>query len=858
MRVLHRKSAEKGFAIGSLIYRYVKMEKHRETKPASPTQMRQWFDNKGIKQSNNHSTGIKDRIKIPEKLGKFHITGELGSGGMGQVYKGHHPDLDIPIAIKTIKKDLSKHPSFVDRFFREARLATKLNHPNVVRIYDVDKADDICFIVQEFVDGDDLQKILDAAENNRLAPNIALNIVTEITKALIEAEKFKIVHRDIKPGNILITRDSVPKLADLGLAKQYLSKESGESEKIALTRSISSFGSPAYMAPEQVVDAKNVDIRADIYSLGATFYHIVTGEIPFSGNSAEEIMAKKIHEEPPAPSQVNHELPARLSRVISKMIARNPVNRYQSPLELLAELEELQKPKDTKKRMLMLAVIALAISLVVSLFFSANNEKSEITPTLQVERYLSKQNFDQAQIFLEGLQDKYSSNDKLLYALGLCIVSKNEQGKLPRIIKELENLSNGWEKAKHLEVLQHLSRDNLESALLLIDEWLPKVSSKLPFFQSRGIALQKLGKSTEAKISFEKALLEEAYFDFQKLEVIDHLARLCVKYGKLEQANSLYSEALDSYSSSWISPAFYTNYAVTLMNNGQLKKAIQILNRISHPNSKDEMVLYLQNRILERTNQSRIIEINNTMAMIDDVNQLITQKADHRDKWTSTPRILAFLPLENRSSLVDRLGIENYWTDELIRLIRKKNNFPVVNRDALDHILGELKLNASELGSSEVSLKLGSLLPASILISGSFTENREEIGLILRLIDVQTSEVIAVVKEAFENHARDKLFKTVNQELIKALQDNFPIKGRVSAGEGDFYEINIGKYHGLKEGQSVRVYKPKKNVSARLLSRQKPFAKATVSEVNKFSSLIRINKTSKTVVRNMLVLANAR
>ena len=324
------------------------MGKHQQTKPASATQMRQWINNdggysdlsvvnnKGTKQSSHHSADINDyqikdgeiercekpypeypateRLKIPAKLGKFHITGELGSGGMGVVYQGHHPDLDIPIAIKTIKRDLSKHPSFIVRFFREARLATKLNHPNVVRIYDVEQADDICFIVQEFVDGEDLQKILNAADNNRLAPNTALNIVIKITKALVEAEKFNIVHRDIKPGNILITRDGVPKLTDLGLAKQYLSNESGEPQKTALTRSISSFGSPAYMAPEQVVDAKNVDIRADIYSLGATFYHIVTGEIHFTGLAQDHIefqlsgLAEKINQQLPKLSATVNEI----------------------------------------------------------------------------------------------------------------------------------------------------------------------------------------------------------------------------------------------------------------------------------------------------------------------------------------------------------------------------------------------------------------------------------------------------------------------------------------------------------------------------------------------------------------------
>ena len=838
------------------------MKEHRKTKPVLTAQMHRWLKNKQVKTepaiASQNANAVSGSLKIPRKLGKFPITRVLGSGGMGKVYLGYHPDLDIPVAIKTIKSSLLNIPHFVDRFIREARLATKLNHQNVVRIYDVDKDGDLYFIVEEFVDGNDLGKILNTNHHNRLDPDTALGIAIGITKALVEAEKFKIVHRDIKPSNILITGDGMAKLSDLGLAKQYLTGDSTESKKIEFTRSESSLGSPAYMAPEQVMDARNVDIRADIYSLGATFYHMVTGNIPFTGKTTKVIMAKRIHEEAPTAYRVNKNLSARMSGIISTMMAKNPHDRYQHPTELLQELEELKRPEDQRKKMLIMLVMVLSVTLAISLFFSLSKQKHVIDPFAQVENNLLERNFNQALVSLKGIRDQTTREDKFVYAQGLCHLAQNNHHKLRGCIEKLENLEKGLEKAKHLEVLSHLSENYLDSALTMVNEWLPKVTHKSPFLQSQGIALLKLGKITEAQRSFEKGLQEKSYFDFQKLEALDHLAKLLAKDGKFNEASALYSGALDHNASLLSGSTVSTNYAVTLMNSGNYEKAAQILKHVSHSNPKDEMVLYLQKEINDYTNQSDTVKFREIMGMIDDINQSMEDRTDQSDNWTSTPFILTFLPLKNTNSFTGRLSIERLWSDQLITTVKEQITFPIVDRVSMDHILRELKLTASELTSPEARLKLGRLLPASMLVKGTFTENEKILGLNLQLVDVQTSELVAVISEKIENGNRQKLLQNVCLRLQKILQDRHPVKGKIITVEGNDYEINIGLYHGVRNGQSVRIYRPdENNVSSRLLARKPPIVIATVSGVGKITAIIQVHeKTSEPIVPNMLVLTN--
>ena len=267
-----------------------------------------------------------------QQLGDFELKKKLGKGGMGEVYLARQISLDRMVALKTLSKELAKKGDFVARFEREAKSMAKIDHPNVVKIYAVDSCKGIHFAAIEFIDGQSVQKWLDHLGKFSIPDSVHLTLIC--AEALKHAHAQNMVHRDIKPDNILITKKGIVKVADFGLAKVM-------DEDVSMTQSGTGLGTPLYMAPEQARNAKHVDARSDIYALGATLYHLITGQLPFGGNtSLELIMAKEKGTYPHARS-VRIEIPERLDLIIDKMMARDPNHRYKTCEEVAKDLSAL-------------------------------------------------------------------------------------------------------------------------------------------------------------------------------------------------------------------------------------------------------------------------------------------------------------------------------------------------------------------------------------------------------------------------------------------------------------------------------------------------------------------------------------
>ena len=275
------------------------------------------------------------------QLGKYKIVKRLGKGGMGEVYLAKHEQLDILRAIKVLPDDLArKNSQFFSRFLREAKTACEIRHSNIVNVMDVetDPVYGISYIVMEFVDGGDVRGLLKSS--GRLTVDQTLVIVEAVASALAAASEYGIVHRDIKPDNIMLTKRGEVKLADLGIAK------SGDDD-VQLTRTNVMMGTPAYLSPEQAKDAKHVDIRADIYSLGATMFEMLTGRIPYPGDSVYNILAK-LHSDPvPNPCDLNPDVPPEIGKITMTMMAKKPEQRYQSAAELLEVLSRCRAHQKT-------------------------------------------------------------------------------------------------------------------------------------------------------------------------------------------------------------------------------------------------------------------------------------------------------------------------------------------------------------------------------------------------------------------------------------------------------------------------------------------------------------------------------
>src|SRR6185295_12059156 len=242
------------------------------------------------------------------------IQRKLGQGGMGAVYLAHHPGLNRAVAIKILPGDLASNPEFKERFFREARLAARLEHPNVVQVLDVGEQDGIHFISMQYIEGKSLDAIL--KEKKKLALNEARAITKRVAVALSAAAKLGIVHRDIKPHNILISKDGVVKVADFGLAKDEDSNRSISEPGVVM-------GTPYYMSPEQAKGEK-VDHRSDLYSLGATLYHMLTGKRLYDGGSPVTIVLKQGGDEAPIPArQLEPTIPEAVDALLTRLLQKD-------------------------------------------------------------------------------------------------------------------------------------------------------------------------------------------------------------------------------------------------------------------------------------------------------------------------------------------------------------------------------------------------------------------------------------------------------------------------------------------------------------------------------------------------------
>lgn len=263
---------------------------------------------------------------------RYRIIEQLGAGAMGTVYKATDTKLDRTVAIKVLPGQSVSDPAAVARFDREAKALAKLAHPNIVQAYDSGEDRGRHFLVMECVEGTSLAQLI--SERGRITPTLAADFVYQAAIGLRHAHERGLVHRDLKPSNLFLTHDRTLKVLDLGLAR-FLQDQVGDT---TLTREGVGMGTPDYMAPEQFHDARHVDERSDIYSLGCTLYHMIAGQVPFPGSSLSEKYAAHETKEPPPIEVTCPEVPAGLAIAVSRMMAKRPADRFQSAREVAEAL----------------------------------------------------------------------------------------------------------------------------------------------------------------------------------------------------------------------------------------------------------------------------------------------------------------------------------------------------------------------------------------------------------------------------------------------------------------------------------------------------------------------------------------
>jgi hypothetical protein len=270
---------------------------------------------------------------IGTKLGPCRLEMRLAAGGMGVVYRARHTVLNEDVAVKVLAPALAQDQEYVTRFFREAGAAGGIDHPNVVRVIDVGRSEDRYYLVMEYVEGATLDRVID--EERKISLERATKHLREIAAGLAAAHRSGTIHRDVKPGNVIISPDGVCHLTDFGLARQ-----TNPQHRKGLTIEGTFLGTPEYASPEQV-EGKKLDHRTDLYSLGVTYYHMLSGTLPFLGESAMEIAIKRTRE---APRPLESALPGadpRACSIVAKLLQVDPLKRYQSATDLIRDLDAI-------------------------------------------------------------------------------------------------------------------------------------------------------------------------------------------------------------------------------------------------------------------------------------------------------------------------------------------------------------------------------------------------------------------------------------------------------------------------------------------------------------------------------------
>jgi serine/threonine protein kinase len=270
-------------------------------------------------------------LEVPTSLAnhpRYRIVSALGAGGMGVVFRAEHRLMERTVALKVIRPALLDRPGSIDRFRHEVKAAARLVHPNIVVAYDAEQAGDVHFLVMEYVEGASLDRVL--KDRGPLPITEACDAVRQAALGLQHAHEHRMVHRDIKPGNLIRVVDGRVKVLDFGLSR-FISEEAGAES--ALTSSSAVVGTPDYIAPEQAADPRSADIRADIYSLGCTLFHLLTGRPPFPRGTAMQKLIAHREQAPPSLISLRPDVPEGLARVVERMLAKNPEQRYQTPGE---------------------------------------------------------------------------------------------------------------------------------------------------------------------------------------------------------------------------------------------------------------------------------------------------------------------------------------------------------------------------------------------------------------------------------------------------------------------------------------------------------------------------------------------
>jgi len=758
-----------------------------------------------------------------KRLGRYIVLEQIATGGMATLYKARDTTLNRHVALKVLLSSLAVDSSMVARFHREAEATAKLSHPNIVPVYDVGEEEGVHYIAMEYVEGKSLSEII--AEEAPLDPDRAIGIVEQVAHGLAAAHEAELIHRDIKPGNILIDRihrKERARITDFGLVQV--------SEGTRITDAHTLLGTAQYMSPEQCC-----------------------------GDRLDVSLTHQIVEEETVPiGKLMPNLPRELDKIVRKMMAKKVGDRYQSADELLVDIRDYTRKLEEPPwlRALTRAIAAVAVLALIWLGY-------RIWISTRLDRVAGKLMAEAEAQFDRGMTAEAADRfEKVLHlagnhreaklGLGYCWA---ELGNLDAAEKMFLNAGpdEGYDR-EGLAAVKY-ARGEYEEAMKLCKEVATEFPERAYVHTIEGNIHYLNGKLDEAIKEYDAATRKKPLFGWHRAVTHSNLGRAYVDRGDTARALEHYRKATETYNS-----RFFTDYALALQKANRNDEALTELDKAREIDPDDELATLLKAEVERRkafeADEERRSRISKRIAELDRMyreGQRLTQPA-RSDMWTSRPMVLA-LRINDLAGVRLRAGITEEVAQQLTKLLTEGGRVQPVERELMEGLLQELELGSSALVDEDTALRLGGLFAANLVGIGSMDLFGNDVIVMLRIIETETSLKKIILVEQFEKGTRiGDIARVLADKISAAVVDHYPLRARIIelTDEGGL-TVNIGSKQGLQPEICMDVFTPATDRKG-MTMRGKRVGRVEISSVEQNQAIARVIEGSDALQKGMLLV----
>jgi serine/threonine protein kinase len=698
-------------------------------------------------------------------LGRYRIICILGKGGMGVVYLAEDMELERLVAVKKIQNNLARNEKYLKRFKIEARSAAQVQHPNIARIFHSGEDQGDYYFIMEYVKGVNLEQFIKNRSFSSLAEFV--DIAIQIVSGLKAAHDKNILHRDIKPGNMILDDSGVVKILDFGLARPI----EGNGTVTYVGESI---GTPRYMAPEQI-NGDKVDQRTDIYLAGVTLFELITGTTPRKIKSPEEELIEKIGVIT-SKSQRRASLDRAIARIILKAISVQADDRYQDAGEFVEDLnlveEEANSDKSTPRKLKVILGVCgvLAATIVLLLVFNTQSSRLE-----KADGMLDKGRYREAIQVLQEIDRTEPSYARAQYGLGYCYL---REGNLEKAEEEFSRIPENSDEETALreegKLFHAYEAGEYDRVRQLAGEFKGDGGGYSFFHTILGNVFLEKGELESAINEYEEAIQVPAVFPSQKSYAYAGMARSLREKGDLREALKYYHQAVELKPND---PGILAGLGMAYAEEGDYSRAVPVLKKALGKSPDNEIAHYLSEKVLAKKQwqEEESAQRERIDKLIDDLQVQAGRKSEalgSNDDASSISQLpaLALLDFKKIGGNFKLDGAYEAYMQALVSALVESGDVSVVQREILEEILSELKLGSSDLASPKARLKLGKIIPARFMVAGSFNWINGEIQATIFIIDTESSLYLPVVKEILTTDNISEDTKKLSKNIIIRIQ----------------------------------------------------------------------------------------